>query len=187
MTVVAGAVMGAIAVEAAGKRWMILGGFLGLMAVWQAIPGMFIQGYEDLNPANETFSGPLKWTTDSGETTPRWATRSQDKYPKSQLEVVWGADIDYLVLERKQERHRFLIEAKIPTQVVDNTLYFPGWKVKVNGREVPIEYQDQNWRGLITFPVPAGRSEAEVEFTMTAVRKAAAAISLVSFAILLML
>lgn len=187
MTAVAGAAMGAAAVEATGKRWMILAGFLGLLAVWQARPGFFIQGYEDLNPANETFSGPAAWTTDTGESTPRWATRFQDKFPKSQLEVVWGADIDYQVLSLQKEKHRYLIEAKVPTQVVDNTLYFPGWQVTVNGQEAPIEYQDQNWRGLITFPVPAGRSEVEVEFTMTGVRKAAGAITLASFAILLML
>ncbi len=187
MTVAAGAVLAAAAVDAMGRRWIWVAGLLGAIVIWQAIPGMFIQGYEDLNPADETFSGPVAWTTDTGESTPRWATRFQDRYPKSKLEVVWGADIDYQVLERKQEKHRYLIEAKLPTQVVDNTLYFPGWKVRVNGQEAPIEYQDQNWRGLITFPVPAGKSEAEVSFGMTGVRKAAAAMTLVSFAMLLAL
>lgn len=187
MTVVAGGVMGAAVIQAAEKRWIILTGFLGLVAAWQAFPGFFIQGYEGLNPANETFSGPVVWTTDTGESTPRWATRFQDGYPKSQLEVVWGADIDYQILERKSQWHRYLVKARVPTQVVDNTLYFPGWKVTVNGQEAPIEYQDQNWRGLITFPVPVGENEVEVEFTMTRVRKIAAAITLVSFAMLVAL
>lgn len=188
VTTVAGAVLGATAfAKASAAKAAIFGGFLGVITVWQAWPGFFINGYEDINPANETFSGSVAWTTDTGESTPRWATRFQDKFPKSQLEVVWGADIDYQVLGRKQELHRYIIDAKVPTQVVDNTLYFPGWKATVNGQEAPIEYQDQNWRGLITFPVPAGRSEVEVEFTMTVVRKAATVISLVSFAMLLAL
>jgi len=183
----AAAVLGAAAVEVAGKRWIWVAGLLGVIVIWQAFPGMFIQGYEDLNPANETFEGSVAWTTDTGESTPRWTTRFQDKYPKSDLEVVWGADIDYQVTERKNERHRYIIDAKVPTQVVDNTLYFPGWKARVNGQEVPIEYQDQNWRGLITFPVPAGKNEVEVVFGQTLVRKLAAAITLVSFAMLLVL
>jgi uncharacterized membrane protein YfhO len=39
---------------------------------------------------------------------------------------------------------------------VENTLYFPGWKVIVDGKEVPVQFQDAHYRGLMTFDVKKG-------------------------------
>ena len=57
----------------------------------------------------------------------------------------------------------------------------PGWKVWVDGKEAPIEYQDLNWRGVITYPVPVGEHKVVVKFTRTKVRLIADLISLISF------
>ena len=73
------------------------------------------------------------------------------------------------------------------TQVADNTLYFPGWKAYVDNVEVPIEPYDQNWRGIITFPVPEGKHNVRVVFEETKLRKFANALSIIGIGILLAL
>ena len=53
---------------------------------------------------------------------------------------------------------------------MDNTVYFPGWQVEVDGNKAPIQFQDPNYRGLITFNVPKGMHNIEVIFGESPVR-----------------
>lgn len=50
-------------------------------------------------------------------------------------------------------------------------LYFPGWRVMVDGQPVPVSPEDDS--GFITFPVPAGTHDVQVWFGTTPVRTAA--------------
>ena len=127
-------------------------------------------------------------TSDTGETTPIWAVRFQEKFPKAPIEIVSSqGTVEIKNLNKLTQKHEFEVLATGPSRIVDNTLYFPGWKVYVDGVETPIEQQDRNWRGLITFPVPAGRHAVKVIFEETGLRKFADALSMISFGILLML
>src|SRR3989344_3795826 len=119
-------------------------------------------------------------TTDTGESTPLWAIRWQEKPSPQNLGVVWGAPIDYQIHRRDAEIHEYTVTASVTTQISDNTLYFPGWKVYVDGKPVEITYADANWRGEITFPVPPGTHSVRVVFEETKLRRVADAISLVS-------
>lgn len=124
-------------------------------------------------------------TSDTGETTPVWAIRFQEKFPKAPVEVVSSdgiVQIDNLV--KRNQRHEFEVSATANSQIADNTLYFPGWSVSVDGQKTPITYQDINWRGIITFPVTAGKHKIDVVFKETLLRKIADAGSLFSFGIL---
>lgn len=125
-------------------------------------------------------------TSDTGETSPVWAVRFQEKFPKSPIEVVSSEGIvEIKNVSKLMQKHKFEVVATGPSRIVDNTLYFPGWVVYVDGEKTPIGYQDENWRGLITFPVSAGEHRVEVVFEETRIRKLADAISLVSLGILL--
>ena len=127
-------------------------------------------------------------TSDTGETTPIWAVRFQEKFPKAPIEIVSSqGTVEIKNLNKLMQKHEFEVLATGPSRIVDNTLYFPGWKVYVDGVETPIEQQDRNWRGLITFPVPAGRHAVKVIFEETGLRKFADALSMISFGVLLML
>jgi len=118
-----------------------------------------------------------KGTTETGESTPRWAIRFQEKDPVAKVQAVQGI-IDSIEINNWQfENHQYVVETKENTRVADNTLYFPGWKVFVNGKDVPIEFQDENWRGIITYDVPAGTSNIVIQFTDTKIRKMANIIS----------
>ncbi|MBI5449515.1 hypothetical protein HY948_04350, partial [Candidatus Gottesmanbacteria bacterium] len=90
--------------------------------------------------------------------------------------------------ERKNSWHTFISESNQKINILDNTLYFPGWKAYIDGQETSIEFQDTNHRGLITFSVPAGNHTIRVSFEETGQRQLADTISLLSlgFAIVLL-
>jgi len=67
---------------------------------------------------------------------------------------------------------------------VSNTQYFPGWRVYIDGQKTPIEFQDQNWRGLITFPIPQGTHNIRIQFEETTVRIVANIFSVFSILLL---
>lgn len=127
-------------------------------------------------------------TSDTGETTPVWAIRFQEKFPKAPVEIVSAeGTVEIKNINKLMQKHEFEISAATPSRIVDNTLYFPGWKVYVDNIEAPIEQQDRNWRGLITFSVPAGQHSVKIVFEETRLRKFADALSMISAGILLVL
>lgn len=63
-----------------------------------------------------------------------------------------------------------------------NTLYYPGWQVKVNGEPVPI-WPSEN--GLIEFATPSANTKIEAEFRATPLRKISKIISEVTLLIMI--
>jgi hypothetical protein len=64
-------------------------------------------------------------------------------------------------------------------------LYYPGWQVTIDGRQVPVTPEPET--GLLTFRVPAGTHEIMISFRETPLRRAADLISLLSFITLILL
>lgn len=102
-------------------------------------------------------------TTYYGETDVVWSAGPARAYPKERIEIIDGQGIikDFV---KKTTIHKFDIEAVSALRLADHTQYFPGWRAYVDNQKVPIEFQDQNWRGLITFNVPAGSHAIRVAF-----------------------
>ena len=124
-------------------------------------------------------------TSDTGETSPIWAIRFQEQFPKSPVEVVSSdGKVEISNLVKYNQRHEFEVSVTARSQMADNTLYFPGWTVYVDGNKVPITYQDINWRGVITFPVESGKHRVVVVFEETLLRKIADAASIIGLGIL---
>lgn len=135
---------------------------------------------EGLDKVNEAYywNFPLN-TTYYGETDVIWAAGAFRKYPKTNVEIIAGkASIsDY---KKKSNLHTYKIFAETESRIVDHTQYFPGWKVYVNEKPVLIEFQDQNWRGEITYSVLPGISNVEVKFGESPVRLLADIVSVVA-------
>ena len=125
---------------------------------------------KEISTKDDKFYYAYKGNTDyHGAATTVWSAGNPGEYPRNPIEIISGdAKVENLV--RKSNLHRFEVYAVSDAKILDNTIYFPGWKVFVDKKKVPIEFQDINYRGLITFAVPTGAHKVEVHFAESKVR-----------------
>lgn len=86
---------------------------------------------------------------------PKWVNPKQlwfSKIPDSHLEILDG-EATVRNLNRTSINHRYLVNAKTPTILKENTLYFPGWNATINGKPINI-VPDKN--GVISLSLPKG-------------------------------
>lgn len=103
------------------------------------------------------------------EATTVWVAGDAYQYPKNRVEIINGKG-KISNYKRKSQLHSFNVNSDTEIKVLDNTVYFPGWRVEVDGKKVPIEFQDINHRGLITFDVQKGSHQVNVKFGESPVR-----------------
>jgi hypothetical protein len=125
------------------------------------------------------FTGIYNGTTDTGESAPIWSVRFMEKRPKSKVEIIEGYG-KIKEIERSSTKRMYQVETANRLRILENTLYFPGWSVLIDGRPQVIEFQDQNYRGLITFYVGKGEHLVSIIYGKTKIRKFADIISLAS-------
>lgn len=179
------AVLGGIAAASLrmkSKKWMdiILIIFCTLSIIstatmWQP------KGYQQ---KDETFySGIYLSTTDTGESSPIWSTRFMEHTYDVPMKIING---EATIKEglRTTTAHEYVVTVTKPTRFVENTVYFPGWNVYVDGIKISVEFQDPNHRGLLTFTIPEGNHVIKIQFENTKLRTVANAVSAVSLAIL---
>lgn len=131
------------------------------------------------------FTSTYKSTTDTGESSPIWSVRFMEKEPKARIEVINGkAGIQEL--KRTSTYHAYGINTSQKVRIRENTLFFPGWEVFVDGKKVNIEFQDPANRGLLTFLVEQGQHQIEVKFRETKLRFIADSMSVATLAIVLL-
>lgn len=98
---------------------------------------------------------------------PIWTGPAKD-YPVKEYhgEIIEG---EGRIISRKEENsaREYAIIADSEVRLSDNTFYFPGWKVWVDGMEVDIEFQDPSYRGVITYQIGPGEHEVLVKFVDT--------------------
>lgn len=107
-------------------------------------------------------------------------TGSTHEYPPRlvQAEIISG---DGAITEStiNNSVRTYQVDAVTPLRLVDYTFYFPGWNVYVDGVRTPIEFQDEKYRGIITYSVPEGTHSILVRFEPTKIRLAGRMISLI--------
>lgn len=178
--VILSSVLGAVTVAHIPKRFHIRIAYCLLLIAAISTSSMW-HAKEYVVKPDEFYSGIYESTTDTGESSPIWSVRFMERRPAAPYEVIEG-EATIVPGFRKTTRHEFMVSAKIDARVVDNTLYFPGWTVSVDGRQLDLVqeliYQDPNHRGLMTFKVPAGESRVVVVFVDTKLRKIANILSI---------
>ncbi len=132
-----------------------------------------------LNKPESFYTSIYQGTTDTGESAPIWSVRFMESSSIKHIEVIGGK-----ATTRELER---LTAVHSKAQIRENTLYFPGWQVLVDGKSIPIQFQDSNNRGVITFFVEKGAHDVEIKFGETKLRSFADIISIVSLFILISL
>jgi uncharacterized membrane protein len=107
-----------------------------------------------------------------GEANPIWTAGDPHKQAEKPVEIIKGKGTVNNI-EKKSQLHEYTVSTKEVLGIVDNTHYFPGWQVTVDGKKVPIQFQDPNYRGLITYDVSPGKHNVKVNFTESPIRKIA--------------
>lgn len=109
-----------------------------------------------------------------------WTGETED-YPvkRNKGEIIEG---EGKILSRTLSNswRKYTVDASTTIRMSDNTFYFPGWKVWVDNKPVEIQFQDPNYRGVITYLVPPGKHNIYLKFTNTKVRVIGNIISIVS-------
>jgi hypothetical protein len=129
------------------------------------------------------YSGIYESTTDTGESSPIWSVRFMEHRPTAPLEIAEGAVI-ITHGKRTTTTREYSVVAREPARLVENTLYFPGWKVYVDGVKTGVQYQDPEYRGLITFRVSEGVHDINVIFEDTKLRYVADMVTLGTFGLM---
>lgn len=129
------------------------------------------------------YTGIYNSTTDTGESAPKWSVRFMLKRPSAPMDVLAGK-ATIKEISRSATTHVYEINASEKTRLRENTLYFPGWKIFVDGQEVLIEFQDRANHGIMTFWVEKGKHTVQVQFEETKLRLLANLISIGSLLLL---
>lgn len=179
------AVLGGISYAALYKKhkWLerillllsIGGIFFFQQSYWQA------QSY--VQKPESFFTTIYDGTTDTGESSPIWSTRSMEQRPQAPITFIEGEGTIQL-LERSTTQHKYRIRADERVRVLENTVYFPGWHVYVDNQEVPVQFQEPKYRGLLTFWVEKGEYVVSVQFRDTKLRMLSTMMSIGSLVLL---
>jgi hypothetical protein len=114
-------------------------------------------------------------------TLPRGATREAPKMELAQLSSGAGR----ITIERWQpELRRLRVELARPDQLQFRTSNFPGWTAFVNGRAGEIK---EGRTGNIVLDLPAGEHQIDLDFRSTPIRRVGNWITIVSFALLILI
>jgi len=119
-------------------------------------------------------------TTYYGETDVIWSAGPQKEYPENRIDIIAG-DGEILSQSTDQPTYQTLfVRADTDVTLVSHTQYFPGWRVYrfFEREEIPIQFQDPNYRGLITFTLPKGEHDILIQFGESKTRLIANVISL---------
>lgn len=185
VSVFAAAVLGGLVFTQIPRRFQLLAsGFLLLALLW--FNKDFWHAKDYLLVDERVFTGIYKSTTDTGESSPRWSVRFMEKEPSARIEVISG-EASLEETERISTRHVYEIQVQKLSRIRENTLYFPGWEIFVDEEKVPVEFQDPQHRGLMTFFVDSGNHSIIVVFEETRLRRLANIVSGTSFVLLAVL
>ena len=162
------------------------GRILGAAAV--AVSALFTLTYANpekyINNPDTYYMTNDATTTSSKEYTPLWVKELPLEMPEKRIYSP-NSNVSISQTSYTSNKIVFDTETEDATEVVINTIYYPGWQAWVNGSPTTIDYK--NDRGVMVIKVDKGKSAVTLKFSETPTRKAANIVSLVSLFIVLLL
>lgn len=171
-------VLGAVVVAAHtdGKRRLVAA-LIMIVSVASTIGMWRAREYKTYNES--FFTGIYNSTTDTGESSPIWSVRFMEKQPETPA-YLWPPNGSIKSVTHSTSLRSYTVVVAEPSRFVENTLYFPGWQVFVDGALLPVDrlqFQDPTYRGLITFELAPGTYRIDIRFANTKMRTVAEYIS----------
>jgi hypothetical protein len=148
----------------------------------RTIPSGLAQQLTGVNPVSTENFGRVF----PSEYKPQWVPNldSAEATPLDAEHGVSAADsAPVQVVDWRLSRREFMTDAPEATTLKLATYWFPGWQAIVNGQ--PVETQASADNGLITLPIPEGRSQIVVTFQDTPIRTSGAIISVAALVIVI--
>lgn len=131
-------------------------------------------------PPGDALEGTTTW---AGEQATRWLVPKPTAIPAQHVEGLEANTQPTVQLQQwKTDRHEYSVSAPNPMTVVEHTMYYPGWKLWINGEETPIDYQNSQAPGQIVFSLPQGQSTIKTQLTESPSRLAMDRLSLFTLA-----
>ncbi|MGD9129800.1 MAG: 6-pyruvoyl-tetrahydropterin synthase-related protein [Candidatus Woesebacteria bacterium] len=109
-----------------------------------------------------------------------WSGVTTDYPLKKEKAAIIEGEGSINILEVENANRKYQIKANSPVRMIDYTFYFPGWKLYVDGQETEIEFQDMNYRGVITYRISQGDHEVKLIYESTKVRLIARILSILA-------
>lgn len=156
------------------KRWL-MAAIVAVMLLFSAIP--YTRLSEFFDKGEGFYSTNEGTTTVQDEYMPKWVKIKPTQRFKEKVEIVSGnAMISNLVYNSK--KIEFNIDSVSDSRIRINTVYFPGWKVFIDGKESAIDYN--NDFGVMDLQISKGEYRVKSIFTETSLRLLADTISIIS-------
>ncbi len=157
------------------KKQIVLAVIIVLASIISTIvytkPTVFVDRGDSFYSTNEDS------TTVQDEYLPFWVKDKPANRANQKIEIIKGdAKINQSLI--RSAVYQATITASTDSKIQINTIYFPGWQVKIDSRNVPISYQNQY--GLITFDLPAGEHKVIINYARSPVHLISEIISLMA-------
>ncbi|MCL5435088.1 MAG: 6-pyruvoyl-tetrahydropterin synthase-related protein [Patescibacteria group bacterium] len=159
-----------------GKKKIIMVIIIFALGVFSAAPYFTVSKYQYF--PDSFYSTNQDTTTVKNEYMPVWVKKIPESMANGKVTVIKGHEaVDNLFTNgNKTNLSLYASEASI---IQYNTIYFPGWKVLVDGKDTPISFDNDG--GLIRFNVDKGKHAINIYFTETPLRIFSDFISIISF------
>lgn len=160
------------------KKTLSVGLILSLLAIYFILPKANPKNYIQ-TPDSYYFTNEAT-TTSADELMPLWV-KEKPKARKEKIEVLKG-DLSFQLIKSNSIETKFKTSAADNNTLQLNTIYYPGWKVSLDGKDTKINYENKT--GVMRFEIPKGEHLIDARFTETPLRIISDLISLFSLAVL---
>lgn len=116
----------------------------------------------------------------SANLNPVWVGDTKDYEVKDSLFSVVEGSGKLVSSVEKPSLRKYQYQSLSDSRISFNTFYFPGWLLSINNTPTVIEYQDPNYRGVMTTSVSSGTHQILLSYRDTKTRSLAKYISLTS-------
>lgn len=163
-----------------GTKQYIFGVTLLTVLFFSALPFLKPSAYFD--KGDGYYMTNMATTTVLDEYMPLWVKEKPTQRFENKVEIIRGkGEVKGMAYTGKEIS--FNAESEKQAVVRVNTIYWPGWRALVNGKDVSISYN--NRKGLIELQVPEGKHNIHLTFGETPLRMMGNVLTLGSFALLI--
>ena len=181
--------LAAFVIDHSKKRKTITAGFILILVAFSS--------YSYIAPEKRVFRDNSFYFTNEATTTvqdeymPKWVKQKPLKRYEKKVEIIEGSPSTSLrasgeiknLIYNDSKKLTFDLESNVDSRIRINTIYYPGWQAKVNGKEFQIFYDNPS--GVIELDVIPGENNIEITFDEAPIRLVSDFISVGAFGVLL--